>query len=70
MLLSDSLRQRGYFHESVVRRLLDEHTRGVRSWHDQLWNLLMLEPWFRVFVDRRPSGASAGRSHHGTTLSC
>ena len=54
VLLSDSLRQRGYFHESVIRRLLDEHTRGVRSWHYQLWNLLMFESWHRMFVDARP----------------
>jgi asparagine synthase (glutamine-hydrolysing) len=55
VLLSDSLRQRGYFHEPVIRRLLDEHTRGVRSWHYQLWNLLMFESWHRVFVDARPT---------------
>jgi asparagine synthase (glutamine-hydrolysing) len=54
VLLSDSLRQRGYFHESVIRRLLDEHSRGVRSWHYQLWNLLMFESWHRMFVDLRP----------------
>ncbi len=55
VLLSDSLRQRGYFHEHVVRRLLDEHTRGVRSWHYQLWNLLMFESWHRMFIDARPT---------------
>jgi asparagine synthase (glutamine-hydrolysing) len=55
VLLSDTLRQRGYFHEPVIRRLLDEHTRGVRSWHYQLWNLLMFESWHRVFVDARPT---------------
>jgi asparagine synthase (glutamine-hydrolysing) len=54
VLLSDSLRQRGYFHETVIRRLLDEHTRGIRSWHYQLWNLLMFESWHRVFIDARP----------------
>ena len=55
VLLSDSLRQRGYLHEHVVRRLLDEHTRGVRSWHYQLWNLLMFESWHRMFIDARPT---------------
>jgi asparagine synthase (glutamine-hydrolysing) len=55
VLLSDSLRHRGYFHERVIRRLLDEHTRGTRSWHYQLWNLLMFESWHRMFVDARPT---------------
>jgi asparagine synthase (glutamine-hydrolysing) len=55
VLLSDSLRQRGYFHEHVIRRLLDEHTRGVRSWHYLLWNLLMFESWHRMFIDARPT---------------
>jgi len=70
VLLSGPGARRGLFDNGVVRQLLDEHVSGTASWHDQLWNLLMLEHWFQAFVDRRPSGASAGRSHHGTTLSC
>ena len=54
VLLDSRTRQRGYFHEPVVRRLLSEHQRGVRGWHYQLWNLLMLELWHRTFVDGRP----------------
>jgi asparagine synthase (glutamine-hydrolysing) len=54
VLLDARTRQRGYFHEPVVRRLLDEHQRGVRGWHYQLWNLLVLELWHRTFVDGRP----------------
>jgi len=45
---------RGYFHEPVVRRLLEEHGRGTRDWHYELWSLLVLELWHRMFVDRRP----------------
>jgi asparagine synthase (glutamine-hydrolysing) len=55
VLLSRQLRERGYFNEPVIRRLLDEHTRGERSWHYQLWNLLVLELWHRTFIDRQPA---------------
>ena len=54
VLLDARTLQRGYFREPVVRRLLDEHGRGVRGWHSQLWSLLVLELWHRMFVDRRP----------------
>jgi asparagine synthase (glutamine-hydrolysing) len=54
VLLDARTLRRGYFRESVVRRLLDEHRRGVRGWHYQLWSLLVLELWHRMFVDRRP----------------
>ena len=54
VLLDARTLQRGYFRPPVVRRLLDEHDRGRRDWHYQLWNLLVLELWHRTFVDRRP----------------
>jgi hypothetical protein len=40
----------------VVERLFAEHESGARQWHFQLWNLLMLELWFQMFIDRRPDG--------------
>jgi asparagine synthase (glutamine-hydrolysing) len=58
VLLDARTLERGYFREPVVRRLLDEHARGVRGWHEQLWSLLVLELWHRTFVDRRPGAGS------------
>src|SRR3990170_6274835 len=52
LLLSPRAAGRGYFRKEVVQRLLDEHIEGVRQWHYQLWNLLMLELWHRTFIDR------------------
>jgi len=52
LLLSPRAMERGYFRKEVVQRLLDEHIKGVRQWHYQLWNLLMLELWHRTFIDR------------------
>lgn len=50
-LLSHSARQRGLFRPDYVRRLLDEHCGMVRDRHNGLWALLMLELWFRTWVD-------------------
>jgi asparagine synthase (glutamine-hydrolysing) len=53
-LLDGRLAQRGYFRMDVVSRLLDEHRRGANTWGKELWNLLMLEMWHRMFIDERP----------------
>ena len=58
VLLSATARQRGYFNPDFVRRMIDEHAAGTRRWHPQLWNLLLLELWHRMFIDR-PAPAAA-----------
>jgi asparagine synthase (glutamine-hydrolysing) len=50
-LLGPRCLTRGYFRPEALRRLLDEHTRGVANWHYLLWTLLMLELWHRTYVD-------------------
>ena len=50
-LLSQSARQRGLFRPDYVRRLLDEHCGMLRNHHTRLWALLMLELWFRMWID-------------------
>ena len=59
VLLDGRLAARGYFDMKAVRRLVDEHAAGTTAWHSQLWNLLMLELWHRMFIDQRPAGAPA-----------
>jgi len=56
-LLGRPMAERGYFRMEMVQRLLDEHVAGIAQWQDQLWNLLMLERWHQMFIDRRPSTA-------------
>ena len=51
MLLSPRALARGWFRPEAVRRLVDEHERGVREWQFHLWNLLVLELWQREVVD-------------------
>ena len=50
-LLSEKAAGRGYLRPEGVARLVEEHTRGERDHTHQLWTLLMLELWFRRFID-------------------
>jgi asparagine synthase (glutamine-hydrolysing) len=52
LLLSRSAVQRGYFRPAAVRRLLQHHLTGRRDYSNWIWCLLVLELWFRRFVDR------------------
>ncbi len=61
-LLSTRFNDRGYFRPPAVRALVDEHLsqRADRTAH--IWALLMLELWFRRFIDAPVSSASHTRS--------
>ncbi len=52
-LLDGTARARGLFAPAAVEALLEAHARGEPHGH-QIWNLMMLEMWFRTFIDRRP----------------
>ncbi|HTW52415.1 MAG TPA: asparagine synthase (glutamine-hydrolyzing) [Stellaceae bacterium] len=56
-LLSQPARERGVMRPDFVRRLLDEHSSGRRNHHTRLWALLMLELWFRMWIDGSPEQA-------------
>jgi asparagine synthase (glutamine-hydrolysing) len=60
LLLDGRLRDRGIFEPREVSRLWEEHRGGRASHSHRLWQLVMLELWFRQFVDGSP--ASAGPS--------
>lgn len=51
VLLSSRARARGLFRMDVVAGMIEEHVQRRCHWHDQLWNLLMLELWFERFID-------------------
>lgn len=50
-LLSEKHLRRGLFKPEAVARLVEHHTSGKRDYAHQLWTLLMLELWFRRFID-------------------
>jgi asparagine synthase (glutamine-hydrolysing) len=55
-LLTDGrLRDRGVFDDREVTRLWHEHRAGRADHRHRLWQLVMLELWFRQFIDRAPA---------------
>jgi len=51
VLLSKSAIDRGYFKRDYIENMLDRHQKG-ESWQYLIWNLLMLELWHLMFIDR------------------
>jgi asparagine synthase (glutamine-hydrolysing) len=51
LLLSPQASSRGIVGRSAVKTLLDEHCSGVNSHHTRLWPLLIMELWFRMWID-------------------
>jgi asparagine synthase (glutamine-hydrolysing) len=58
-VLGSRFQERGLFKPAAVQRLFDDHQRGAGDYAHQLWTLLMLELWFREFIDRAPAQALA-----------
>jgi asparagine synthase (glutamine-hydrolysing) len=58
-LLSQSACGRGLFRPDRIGVMLDEHCAGRNDHHRRLWALLMLELWFRMWIDD-PAPAAAG----------
>lgn len=52
LLLSPQALDRGYLQAPTVEQLIGEHLAGRFDHADRLWTLLVLEVWFRLFVDR------------------
>src|SRR5581483_1438064 len=62
-LLSETrIRTRALFKPNVVRRIVREHRDGTRDWSMQIWQLLTLELWMQVFMDKQPSAHSRDSS--------
>lgn len=59
-LLAPRAVQRGLLRPDTVRRMIDQHTRGELDYQTPLFSLLMLETWFRQWIDP-PQGTTPPR---------
>ena len=59
LLCDGRLKNRGIFDDRHVARLWDDHRVGRADHRHRLWQLVMLELWFRQFVDRTPPSTAA-----------
>ncbi|KPV39353.1 asparagine synthase (glutamine-hydrolyzing) [Alicyclobacillus ferrooxydans] len=50
-LLSSPAFNRGIFDQTAVKRMLHQHQTGAGDFGQQLWSLMMLEMWYRMYVD-------------------
>jgi asparagine synthase (glutamine-hydrolysing) len=44
--------QRGYLRPGRVRQLVDQHVAGTHNHCEVLWNLINLELWYRIFIEK------------------
>jgi len=59
LLLDGRMRERGVFADRAVAAMWREHRSGSRDHRHRLWSLVMLELWFRQFVDGEAIGRGA-----------
>jgi len=64
-LLSSRAQSRGYFRAPAVRALVDEHLSRRADRTSHIWGLLMLELWFREFIDAPLTSPAAGSPNLG-----
>src|SRR3954468_5548994 len=68
-LLADGrLRDRGIFDDREVSRLWTDHRDGRADHRHRLWQLIMLELWFRQFPDRNNVQAPATRARYAEAI--
>lgn len=51
LLLSERIRDRGYFNNDFIAHMVREHVEGQTNYQAQIFTLASLELWFRVFID-------------------
>ncbi len=69
-MLMDTLLSRDFYERGIVRQehveaMIREHCAGERLHHTRLWGLLMLELWFRTWIDGEDASLMAASMLYG-----
>jgi len=54
LVLGQRALQRDNFNPAYLHRIMDEHRSGRRSHDGTIWTLMVLEMWYRSFIDEKP----------------
>lgn len=46
LIAVDRIKMEGFFNHDIISRMWQEHQQGSRSWHYQLWAVLMFQSWY------------------------
>ena len=57
LLFDGRLAARGVFRDEALRQMWSEHRSGQQDHHHRVWAIVMLELWFRQYVDAGPAEA-------------
>ncbi len=52
VLLDLKTRQRGYFNQHAIEKVLHKQSQGKEDWSAQIFSLIALELWHRIFIDQ------------------
>ena len=55
IIQSHSFRNRKYWKVDIIRKMLEEHYKGEKNYSQELWKVIILELWFRRWIDRTES---------------
>jgi len=56
LLLNGRMSNRGYFEAGMIKKMWEQHQRGIKNYESPLWCLLILEMWNRIFIDQESLG--------------
>ena len=50
-ILGKRFLRRGFFHKDFIKKIIEEHQKGIRDWASRIWCLLMFDEWCRIWWD-------------------
>jgi asparagine synthase (glutamine-hydrolysing) len=62
LVVSERALGRGILNPSHPMRLLREHQSGLRDHSGAIWSLMVLEMWYREYIDKQPASSTVHRS--------